>query len=330
MPTLVTWDEFTSGERPQGGTIRETVLSEVVNLVSRRRPLMSSISSKPVTNTFVELLTDTLRSRGVNVTTEGAPATDPLLSQPIRHFVHVQSFAEWGIVSDEQRIVGHYTEDPYTYQIRKSLEQMMNDVEHALHRGSAATGETNVGRQFGGLLNILDSTTSTTFSNTGGNEVTLTEEVLIDLMQLFRDNNLDVLPTQLYVNSWLKRTVSEFSTRVTRNVDAAARVQELIIERHTSDFGDLDVMYSEDQLRSATNGSASVDAGSFVSAAANSMTFIDPQYFDVGWLRPPTVENLPRDGFRDRYQINGQATLLFENTQGGGNALQLVPYIGQA
>jgi len=142
---------------------------------------------------------------------------------------------------------------------------------------------------------------------------------MVDLMQAFRDNALDVLPTQVYVGSLLKRTISEFSTRVTRNVDAAARRQELIIERHTSDFGDLDSIYSEDQL-----------VGTDKEDPANSMSFIDPQYFQVGWLRAPTIENLPRDGFRDRFQMNAQATLLFRSEDGGGFALNAVSFIGQA
>jgi len=299
------------------------VLEEVTNLISRRRPLMSSIGSRSVTNTFVEQLTDTLRARGANAIIEGAAASDPVLDQPVRHFSHVQSFGEWGVVSDEQRAVGHYTEDPYTYQISKQLGHLMNDIEHALHRGSAATGATNAARQFNGLLNLLSSDTSTTFT-TGAGHVTLTEQVLVDLLQVFRDESLDVLPTQCYVNSWLKRTISEFSTRVTRNVDAAARQQELIIERHTSDFGDLDVMYSEDQLR------AGLIDGSTESIAANSMVFIDPQYFEMGWLKAPTVEPLSRDGLRDRFQINAHATLLYDSDKGGGKAENLIPYIGQA
>lgn len=312
MP-LVTWQEFPADGRPQDGTIREVVLPDVINLVSRRRPLMASIGARPVTNTFVEMLSDTLGTRGLNAQTEGIAAQDPTLGQPVRHFVHVQSFAEWGVVSDEEMMVGHYNEDPFSYQIRKQLDNLMNDVEHALHRQSAATGATVLARQFAGLLNAI-----TTFASDQSG-ITLTEELFIDVLQQFRDANLDVLPTQAYVNTWLKRTISEFSTRVTRNVDAADRMQELIVERHTSDFGDLDILYSEDQLKSASK-----------TTSGNSLVFIDPQYFEVGWLKPPTVEELSRDGLRRRFQINAHATLLFRNEQGGAAVTGLVPYIGQA
>ncbi len=313
MATLTTWDEFTAGGKPQDGTIRELVLEEVTNVISRRRPLFSNLSSINVNNTFVEHLEDTLGSRAHNATLEGAAFTNPALSQATRIFQSVQSFAEWGVVSDEQRMVGHYNEDPFIYQSRKKLNEMLNDVEHALHRGSAATGATSATRQFAGLLNLFSTPTFTDSSGT-----TLTEEVLVDLLQLFRDNNYDVVPSQCYVGSWLKRTISEFSTRVTRNVDAMDRTQVLIVERHASDFGDLDVFYSEDQLQSATK-----------TTQGNSIVFIDPDFFMKGWLKAPTIEQLARDGLRDRFQINAHCTLVYKTTKGGGGGTGYVPYIGQ-
>jgi hypothetical protein len=311
MATLVTWDEFTAGARPQGGTIRELVLAEVTNVISAQRPLMSTISrgDRDVTNTFIEVLEDTFRSRGNNAWVEGVAATNPDLTQPTRSFTHVQSFAEFGYVSDEQRLVGHYNGDPFPYQIRKHLNQLLNDIEHADHRGSAATGATSAARQYDGMLNlpVAASTAGGTFTSSSG--TTFTESVMIDLLQAFKDNNYDVIPTAAFVNSWLKRTISEFSTKVTRNVDAAALTQVLMIERHQSDFGNLDVQYSEDQLNAA---SRTVQGNSFIA--------LDPRKFRHGWLRRPTVEMLPRDGLRDRFQINAQVSLVYDTRKavGGG------------
>lgn len=318
MANLVTWDEFSAGGRPQDGTIRETVLAEVTNLISKERPLMSMIGRSSVTNTYVEQLTDELGSRGHNAQIEGAAATNPSLQQPLRHFSHVQSFAEWGVVSDEQRLVGHYNGDPFTYQVAKKVDELMNDLEHALHRGSSITGATDAARQLNGMLNIFAGQTGTlTFTDSSG--TTLTEEVFIDLLQVFRDQRLGVRPTQCYVNSYLKRTISEYSTKITRNVDASSKVQMLVVERHESDFGSLDILYTEDQLNSASK----VTSGS-------SLIFIQPDLFRVGWLRPPTVEQLSRDGLRDRFQINAQATLLYDHDRGGGGGTGFVPYINQA
>ncbi len=319
MATLTTWDEFTSGGRPQDGTIRELVLSEVINLTSRRRPLMSLLRSRPVSNTFVEDLQDTLDSRGLNATLEGAAATDPALSQPSRNFFHVQSFSKWGFVSDEQRLVGHYNEDPFVYQTRKRLTELLNDMEHALHRGSAATGATSAARQFDGLINSFRVASSAGGTFTSSSGTTFTEEVFVDLLQVFKDAALEVTPTVAFVNSFLKRTISEFSTRVTRDIPATMKQQTLVVDTHESDFGRLDVVYSEDQLNAAGK-----------TVQGNSISFMDPEFYTVGVLRSPTVEPLPRDGFRHRFQINAQATLIYRADQGGGGGEGYVSYINQS
>ncbi len=314
MGVLVTWDEFASGGRPQDGTIRELVLDEITNVISRRRPAMALLSDRDVNNTYVEILEDVLAARGFNATLEGVAATDPALSQPVRHFVHVQSFAKWGHVSDEQRLVGHYGQnDPFTFQGQKKLTELMNDIEHAVHRGSAATGATDGTRQFDGFLNVAPSDT---FTNSSG--TTFTEEILVDGLQVFRDKSFDIVPTAAFVASFLKRTISEFSTKVTRFVDVAQKLQQLIIERHTSDFGDLDVMYSEDQLVSATK-----------TTQGNSIIYMDPSFLKIGWLRKPTVEQLPRDGLRARFQINAQCTLIFNSSKALGGRDGAVAYINQ-
>jgi hypothetical protein len=310
MP-LVTWQEFTGGQAPRGGTIKELVLSEVANLITKRRPLMGQIAHGNVQGTFVEALEDTLGSRSHNATLEGAAATDPALTQPSRLFYTVQSFSKWGKVSDEQRLVAHYNEDPYAYQKGKQLDQLLNDIEHTLHRGSHVTGATSSARQLDGMLNIFGTATFTDSSGT-----TLTEGVFIDLQQSFGDNNYDTFPTQCYVNSWLKRTISEYSTKITRNSDMAAAHQQLVIERHTSDFGDLDVFYTIDQLKSASR-----------TTSGNSLIFIDPTAFSVGWLRRPMIEDLARGGLNDQFQMNAMCTLVYKSAKAGGGGLGYVPYI---
>lgn len=318
MATLVTWDEFTSGGRPQGGTIRELVLDMVTNLISRERPALALLEAMDVTNTFVESLEDEYAARAHNATLEGATATDPALTQPTRNFFHIQSFSKWGFVSDEQRLVSHYgMSDPFTYQGQKKMQELLNDIEHALHRGSAATGATSATRQFSGFLNLVDSTTAdATFTSSSG--TTFTEQVLVDLLQVFRDKKFNVRPTVAFVSSFLKRTISEFSTRITRNVNASEKLQILQVERHSSDFGDLDVVYSEDQLKSATK-----------TTQGNSIIFMDPTHLTVGYLRRPTVEQLPRDGFRSRFQMNAQCTLIFRTQKAVGGGAGFVAYLGQ-
>lgn len=314
MGTLVTWDEFTSGGRPQGGTIREIVLSEVINLVSKRRPTMSLISAGKADSTFIEALTDSYRSRAHNAQPEGIAYTDIDSAQPSRHFVHVQSFYESGRVSDEQRLTSHYTADPLAYQKQKKLVSLLNDIEHAVVRGSAATGATNAARQFSGILNTPPTGANGTFTSVSG--VTLSEHVFINLLQTWRTQNLEFFPTVALMGEWLKRSISEFSTKVTRNIEVSAKQQILTVEQHTSDFGTIDCYMSEDQLR-----------GTLISHASNSISFIDPAMLKLLWLRPPTVEDLARDGLRSRFQINAMCALFYRHNKALGGAQNLLPNI---
>jgi hypothetical protein len=311
VATLVTWDEFT-GTEIKGGTIKEIVMSEVANVIARDRPLMAILGTEEVDSLFVERLEDTLGSRGDNAVSEGAPFTAPDLSTASRLGYHVQRLAKWGQVSDEQRDTAHYNEDPFAYQVGKATDELMNDDEHTLHRGTVASGASGTARRLEGLLSVFDYSGTTTFK-TDASGTTFTEAEFIGRLQTFKDNNYDVQPSVALVNSWLKRTISEFSTKVTRNVDAVGARQVLLIERHTSDFGDVDIVYTRDQLNAA---SATVQGNSFI--------VIDPSMLSVGWFKRPTFEQLSRDGFRDRFQMTNQLTLIYKSRKAGGGGLGYV------
>jgi len=310
--SLVTWQEFTAGGRPQGGSIVEDLRDFIENVSPVDRPALARFRRSKVATTFIEWQEDTLAARAHNATVEGAAFTNPALTTPSRLFAHVQSFAEWGRVTDEQRLTQHAgLDDMLTYQENKRVQEVMNDIEHALHRGSSVSGATSAARQFQGLLNIFGNETFTSSSGT-----TLTELVYGDYIQSFTDNDFDIFPTLTFVNSWLKRTISLYSTNVTRNVNASDKIQILTIERHNTDFGDTFVHYSRDQLRAATRTSQ-----------GNSLVILDPNFFETGWLRSLMSERLSRDGLRDRFQINAMMTLIFRTAKAGGGATGVVANI---
>lgn len=313
MGTLLTFQEFTSGGRPQGGTIRELVLDKVTNVVSKKRPLLAFLKSMGgVTNTFVESLTDTLASRAHNAVLEGIAYTAQDSTQPSRHFTHVQTFYKSGQVSTTARNVGRYgMSDPFTYQVNKKLQELLNDLEHTCHRGSSATGQTDETRQFAGLLNIPGTDTQT-----NGSGITLTEGVFVDLLQAWVDNNKDVDITRTFVNSWLKRTISEYSTKNTFNIPTDARTQILNVERHASDFGDVDIVYTQDQL-----------SGGGRATSTHSICFVDGDKLGLGFLQPVKVEPLSKDGLRDRFQISAEVTLVYDTDDAVGGATNVSPYI---
>jgi uncharacterized protein DUF5309 len=306
---LVSWQEFTANGRPQGGSIPEDLRDFVENASAKDRPALALFRKSRVGTTFVEWQEDSLPSRGLNAFVEGVAATDQNLTTPSRLFAHVQNFARWGMVSDVQRAVEHKGfGDAYLYQEKKCIDATLNDVEHALHRQSSITGATNAARQFQGLLNIL--TTSSNFTALSG--VTLTESIFADLVQLFTDNNTEIRPNVCFVNSLLKRTISGFTTNVTRYVDVHEKLQQNVIERHASDFGDVDIYFSRDQLKSATK-----------TGVGNSLVLLDPSFFEVGFLQSLMSETLARGGLRTQFQISAMCTLIYRTALsiGGTNNL---------
>lgn len=311
MGQLLTWQEFTAGGRPQGGTIPELLMDFVQNVSPVDRPALALFRKVRVTGTYVEWLEDTLAARGDNAQPEGVDSTNPDLVTPTRTFTHVQNFVNWGEVSDIQRAVNHKGfADAMAYQKDKKMQELLNDIEHAIHRGSAATGATNAARRFGGLLNIL----STNFTSSSG--TTLTEERFNNLVQLFYDNSTDVKPSVAFVNSWLKRTISLYSTNVTRNIEASAKAQVLTIEEHQSDFGTIRIYLSRDQLKSTVKTNS-----------GNSIVFCDPSFFETGWLTAPQSEELARNGTKTRFQIQANMTLIYRTQKAGGGGTGFVPYI---
>lgn len=88
MP-LLTHAEFTSGGRPQGGSIREDLQDFIANTTPRDVPLLAQLRQVPVSGGYVEWLKDTLASRAANAWVEGVAATDVALTTPSRLYNHV-------------------------------------------------------------------------------------------------------------------------------------------------------------------------------------------------------------------------------------------------
>lgn len=129
MP-LLTHQEFTSGGRPQGGSIREDLQDFIANVSPRDTPLLSELRQVSVDGGFVEWQTDSLPARAHNANVEGIAFTDVALTTPSRLFAHTQLFTKFGSVSDKQRAVTHAGfSDALAYQERKSFLSLKNDIK---------------------------------------------------------------------------------------------------------------------------------------------------------------------------------------------------------
>src|ERR1051326_5298555 len=307
MP-LLTFNEFASASQ-KGGSIREDLLDFIENLSPKDTPLFNNLGSMGVSAGFVEYLEDSLNSAAANSWVEGVAATDVNLVTPSRNFSIVQNFQKHFQVSGRQQAVVHAgLANMLSYQEMKAAKELKTDIELALHRGSAVSGDTNVAPQFNGFLNRL----STNFTATSG--TTLTEQIFNDAVT--KTYNFPVNVRECYVNMFLKRTINQYTTSVQRFIPAGERRSLDLIDVYESEVGVIAIMKSRYQLQSTTK-----------TTAGNSFIAIDPDYFQLGWLRPIVTQQLGLDGDRIRKMMVGECTLIFRSEKAGVGGTGYVPYI---
>jgi len=289
---LTSYDELGSGVQKGAGSIREDLLDFIENLSPIDTPLYNNLTQIGVNAGFVEFLEDSLPAAAVNAFTEGAAGTDQTLTTPARSATILQNFQKHFWITGRQDAVNHAGMASQTsYQRIKAGKNWKNDVELALHRGSAVSGTNSVAPQFNGLLNAGLS------GMTASSGTTLTERVYNDIVTLAYAFSLN--PRQVYANMLVKRTISGFSTNVQRFIEAEAKKQLNVIDVYESEQGMQEIIKSRYQLQAAA-----------VTSQGNSWVAIDPDFFNVAILRAPQEFKLGKDGDRERYMLVGELALL--------------------
>lgn len=253
-------------------------------------------------------LEDTLPAAAANAWPEGATATDPALTVPVRNASIVQNFQRHFAVSGRQLAVRHAgLASMLSYQEMKNAKVLKTELELALHRGSAVSGDTNIAPSFKGFLNF-----TTNISNHSG--ATLTERKFNDLLELTYSFNANV--REVYSNVWLKRTMNGFSTNVTKYIPAAERRMVNPIDIYDSEFGTMALIKSRYQLQGASPTASGPQC---------SLIAIDPDYFNVGFLRQFSTKELGITGDKRQMFVVGECTLIRRSEKAGVYALNLAP-----
>lgn len=183
---------------------------------------------------------------------------------------------------------------PLAYQEVKQMRILKTDVELALHRGTVVTGPTTA-PQTAGFINSASGGVTT--YNTSSSGTTLTERIFNDLITLSYSTPVNL--REVYCNMQVKRTVNGYTTDTTRWIPAGDKRQVDIVEIYESEVGVLSLFKSRYQLQAATVG-----------AFGNSFLVIDPDFFQIGWLRQFRTFELGLDGDRVRKMIVGELGLV--------------------
>lgn len=293
MAQLQTWDEIVASSLTSDQSIREELQDAIYNVTPYDTPILSRLQQVPISNKFVQWQTATFRAAADNSVAEGIAFTAISCTQPSRASNISQLFYEGLEVSDTDRQVAHAgMSDPFAYQEAKKLVELKKDMELALVKGSAVTGTTSSNCKLGGLMNVI-STNRTSLSG-----ITFTEAIFTNILQLAWGNS-DVMPNEIFVGPNLKRTITNYSTRVTPFIDAETKKQVLTVSQYESDFGAMKVFLH----RNLTSAGSSV----------NEMIVIDPKWLATGWLQALKRESLPRTGLRSQAMITADMTLLYKN-----------------
>lgn len=233
MGVLITYED---------GNRLEDVMKAVVTITPTDTPFMSGIKKKKATNTLHQWPRSTITTRQDNAKIEGGSFSYGSHTPPTRSDNVTQLFDKSLNISSTERWVKQAgVEDMYSYELQKSTKGIATDIEHALLRGSKATGNASVARRLAGALNYITTNATAVVSGTK-----LTESFFEGLLELAWIQGGD--PDEVYAGSKLKRIISKYTVGLTKEVSADDKRLISAIDVYESDFGVVKLFLCRDML----------------------------------------------------------------------------------
>jgi len=236
------------------GNRLEDVLLFVVHVSPMETPLFSGLAKGRAYATLHEWPEYAVNSSYVdNAQIEGTSFASATNTAPSRLFNTTQIFTKtYDVSSTEQWVKGAGINNMLTFQQQEMLKELATDIEHAILRGSRATGNASTARRLAGLLNYITTNATAVVSGTKLTE-SFFNGVLEDIYGNAPVNTVD----EVYVGARLKRVISAYSYGQTKNTFAEDKRMVNALDFYESDFGALKVFLHRD-MPSTTNSDASV------------------------------------------------------------------------
>lgn len=311
------FSSFDVGYRSSTAGNREDLLDVITILTPTETPFLSGLGKDAVYSVNPEWLIDVLEAYGdedvgypdVEIVPESYDATfsKPDNRKRLSNLTHI--LRKTVDVSDTQRAVRTAgMEDEYVYQLQNKLIAIAKRAEFALvhsQRNSQATvgniaGTPAEGRSMEGILNWLEpdpsgvtadylaATEEGTITESGSPFRRITETLFNDHLQAMWDKG--VLARVVYVNKIQKREISQFTTNVQRNLDAADRRQINNIDWYEGDFGAQAIVLHRN-------------------IPTRTILTLDETYWRIGILRPLLAVELAKVGNSTKAMIELEFTL---------------------
>jgi hypothetical protein len=231
----------------EDGNRLEDVLRTVVQVTPYDTPFLSYTPKTRAYNTLHEWPEDSLTTRADNAVIEGASFSYGTLTAPARITNVAQIFEKtYNVSSTERWVRGAGVNDQFSYQEMKAVKTLSTDVEHALLRGSRATGNASTARRLAGMLNFVTTNATAVASGT-----TLSESFFNGMLENCWTSGGD--PDCVYTGARLKRVISTYTAGVTKNIQASQNKVINSVETYESDFGLVKLKLSRDMPTTANS-----------------------------------------------------------------------------
>ena len=233
--TLITYDDVSR---------REDLLDTIHIISPKDRPFLTGADHGVANGTYHEFEIDVLAARAHNAAVEDADPTFSALDTPTRTGNISQILEKPFRISSTSAWVRHAgIQDVEAYYKGKKRDELLNDLELALLRGSIASGTGSAARQMRGMLNAVTTNATAVASGTAWSET-----LLSGLRQLTWSQGIGQgVECDLYVGAFIKRKTSQFSVNTTE-IEAVGRRVIRDITRYEGDFGVVNVLLCRDML----------------------------------------------------------------------------------
>jgi len=297
--------------------VREDLVNMVFNVDPDVTVLQTALKKTKATNTLHEWLTDTLAApSATNAAIQGDDATAQAVTPAVRLGNYTQISTKTAQVAGTNAAVNSAANvAKMGYVLLKKVKELKRDTEKSLFDNHAKVAPTtSVAGISAGLPSWIKSNVSQgasgvlptgngTDTRTAGTARALTESIVQSVL-LSAFNNTGDIPKLAFAAPAQKQEISAFQGNGTRFVEIAGKKLNTAFDIYVSDFGEVTIVPS-------------------IFQAAGTITFIDPKYAKIAYLRPFQKTPLAKTGDSEKVQILQEWSLEMSNEKACGAAYDL-------
>lgn len=278
--------------------IKTDILGLVEILTARETWFLNNLDKTVAINVVHITLTDTLETPASNAVAEGADYTTKARTTTSRLTNIVEKIAVPFKVDRTQQLVQHYyNQNELERQTMKALAEWGNSAEFDLVRSTLVSGISGTTPKMSGILEAISKSTNTSAHNSG---TVFSTSILNGLMKDNADNSNGDVSTDLFVGSFLRNAIDQFTQKSNTLVTVDATTIQNTVDIYTTSFGRLAIHYHRYVQQS--------------SDATGRVLAVRPEKLKVAYLRRPFVDTtLQRAGDYDFRAVVGDLTLETRN-----------------